>query len=79
MNIILREEEFMLTTWRYLKLRYLNEKGQGMVEYAVVVAVVIAIGVVLAKSDSGIATTISEVYKSVFDKAKNIGATTGNG
>jgi pilus assembly protein Flp/PilA len=64
----------MLTIWRYFKSRYLNEKGQGMVEYAVVVAVVIAIGVALASNQSGdIATAVTNLYKNVFNKARNIG------
>jgi len=38
----------MLNYLTYLKLRYLNEKGQGVVEYAAIVAVVVAIAVTLS-------------------------------
>lgn len=37
----------MLNYLTYLKLRYLNEKGQGVVEYAAIVAVVVVIAVAL--------------------------------
>lgn len=60
----------MLTYWNYFKARYLGEKGQGMVEYAVVVGVVVAIGIVVATSDkAGIAASIHTLYTTVFDKA----------
>jgi pilus assembly protein Flp/PilA len=62
----------MLTYLQYFKNRYLNEKGQGMVEYAVVVAVVVGIGVALtanAAGDNGIAATIRNLYNTVFNDA----------
>ncbi|EIW20449.1 MULTISPECIES: hypothetical protein [Pelosinus] len=65
----------MLTYLKHLKIHYLNEKGQGMVEYAVVVAVVIAIGVALL-GDGGAGTiteTVTNLYTTVFGRAANIG------
>jgi len=38
----------MLNYLNYFKMRYLNQKGQGIVEYAVILAVVVAIGVSLS-------------------------------
>ncbi len=66
----------MLTYWNYFKARYLSEKGQGMVEYAVAVGIVVAIGVVVATNDKwAIAAYIQNIYTSVFSKAaKNITA-----
>lgn len=56
--------------WNYFKARYLSEKGQGMVEYAVVVGIVVAIGVVVASSDkASIAKSIHNLYTNVFNKA----------
>jgi pilus assembly protein Flp/PilA len=74
----------MLNYLRYLQARYLNEKGQGLVEYAVVVAVVVAIGVALVANTSGtggIAATIKGLYDSVFKDAatKLVPAGTGTG
>lgn len=52
---------------QYLSNRYLNEKGQGMVEYAVVVAVVIAIGVALLATGGGsISGYITDIFKSIL-------------
>ncbi|MDU4961764.1 MAG: pilin [Sporomusaceae bacterium] len=62
----------MLTYLRYFQKRYLNEKGQGLVEYAVVVAVVVAIGVAviaLTTGDDGIAGSIKSLYDNVFKDA----------
>jgi len=60
----------MLTYWNYFKARYLSEKGQGMVEYAVVVGIVVAIGVVVAANNNGaIATAIQNLYTNVFNRA----------
>lgn len=63
----------MLTYLNHLKTHYLNEKGQGMVEYAVVVAVVVAAGIaVIGTGDGTLATEIKSLYTSVFTKAANI-------
>lgn len=59
----------MLTMWKLgvaLKDRYLSQKAQGMVEYALIIAFVVAIAVALS-SDGGLANAIS----SVFGKAGN--------
>ncbi len=53
----------------YLKARYLSEKGQGMVEYALVLAFVVAIIVAIGTTD------LSEAIKSAFKKVSTqIGA-----
>ena len=44
----------MLAVLNYLKVRYLGEKGQGMVEYALILAFVVAVaGFVFAQNTSG--------------------------
>lgn len=63
----------MLTYLNHFKMRYLNEKGQGMVEYAVVIAVVVAIGIALTGSGTDSLTSqVKALYTSVFAKAKSI-------
>lgn len=53
----------------YLKARYLSEKGQGMAEYALVLAFVVAIIVAIGTTD------LSEAIKSAFKKVSTqIGA-----
>ena len=42
----------------YLKARYLTEKAQGMVEYALIIAFVVGIAIVLT-SDGGLKDSIS--------------------
>ena len=46
----------------YLKARYLSEKGQGMAEYALVLAFVVAIIVAVGT------TGLSDAIKSAVDK-----------
>lgn len=44
----------MLAVLNYLKVRYLGEKGQGMVEYALILAFVVAVaGFVFAQNTNG--------------------------
>ena len=64
----------MLTYFNYFRNRYLGQKGQGMVEYAVIVAVVIAVGVALVSdtTSTSITTTIKDLYSTVFAKTKDI-------
>ena len=48
----------------YLKARYLDEKAQGMVEYALIIAFVVAIAVYLSSSGG-----LGEAISSTFDNA----------
>jgi pilus assembly protein Flp/PilA len=54
----------MLITWNYLKERYLDQKGQGMVEYAVILAFVVVVAASLANAGT-LQTAISAVFTSV--------------
>jgi pilus assembly protein Flp/PilA len=63
----------MLTYLNHFKMRYLNEKGQGMVEYAVIVAVVVGVGIALLGTGEGtIYDQVKTLYTSVFTKAAKI-------
>ena len=56
----------------YLKVRYvdcyLNEKGQGMVEYALILVFVVGIAVILSSSDKGIQGGLEAAFKKVSDQ-----------
>ena len=59
----------MLAVLNYLKVRYLGEKGQGMVEYALILAFVVAVaGVVFAQgTDKGLGNAINGIVQTVTD------------
>lgn len=52
----------MLKVWKRLRLGRLNQKGQGMVEYAVVLAIVAAIGVTLVNGDTALRQRVNNLY-----------------
>lgn len=56
--------------WDYVHVRYLNQKGQGMVEYALILVFVVGIAAVLASSDSGIKGGLEAAFKTVSDALK---------
>lgn len=62
----------MLSIINYLRARYLGEKGQGMVEYAVILGIVVAIAVVLASSD-GLKGSVTNLFNSSTNEINNIG------
>lgn len=59
----------MLAVLNYLKVRYLGEKGQGMVEYALILAFVVAVAaVVFAQGTStGLGGAINGIVTKVTD------------
>lgn len=57
----------MLNMLAALKDRYMSQKAQGMVEYALIIAFVVAIAVALS-SDGGLAAAISGVFGSASDQ-----------
>lgn len=54
----------MFTILEHLKNRYMSQKAQGIVEYALILAFVVVVAAVLT-SDNG----LSEAIKGVFGKA----------
>ena len=53
----------MLEILNYLRVRYMSEKAQGMVEYALILAFVVALAVVLTNT-GGLKEAISTVFSS---------------
>lgn len=64
----MKGELIMLEIVKYLKARYLTEKGQDLVEYALLLAFVVAVGAVIVGSDNSISNSV----KAIFEKAQNI-------
>lgn len=62
----------MLTYLSFLKDRYLDQTGQGMVEYAVIIAVVVAIGIALIGTNGTLSTEVTNLYNAVFTKAGDL-------
>lgn len=60
----------MLNYLTYLKLRYLNEKGQGVVEYAAIVAVVVVIAVALGNGT--FKNSVINLYTNLTTSVSNI-------
>lgn len=54
----------MVEILNYLKARYVNEKAQGIVEYALILAFVVVIAAGIARGGD-IANGVSEVFKNV--------------
>ena len=53
----------MLEILNYLRGRYMSEKAQGMVEYALILAFVVALAIVLTNTE-GLKGAISTVFSS---------------
>ena len=65
---------------RYINLRYLNNKGQGIVEYALILVFVVAIAAAVLTTDtnSGIGKALKDAFDSVANALKGT-TTTGTG
>ena len=53
-----------------------SQKGQGIVEYALILAFVVAIAAVALKSDSGIGQSIQNLFSNTKDKIDSAGGST---
>lgn len=49
----------------YLKARYLNEKAQGMVEYALIVAFIVGIATLIFGTDGSMKDAVSKAFEKV--------------
>lgn len=57
----------MFTILTHLKNRYLSQKAQGIVEYALILAFVVVLAVVLS-GDTGLSGAISSVFGKTKDQ-----------
>ncbi len=62
-------------TWEYVKARYMNrylgEKGQGIVEYALILAFVVVIAVAITNA-GGLKDKVSEVFTNITQSFDNM-------
>lgn len=59
----------MFIIWEHLKNRYLSQRAQGLTEYALILALVVAIGV--AVFGSGTSSGLGRAIQDVFTKVTN--------
>lgn len=66
----------MFTILYHLKNRYLSQKAQGIVEYALILAFVVPIAIFITSGDN----SLSKAVEGVFTKTANqVKGTTGTG
>ncbi|MGN1049603.1 MAG: Flp family type IVb pilin [Selenomonadaceae bacterium] len=75
----------MMNLYTYVVSRLKSEKGQGIVEYALLLAFVVAIAGVALSTDNGLGDAISNVFENTAQELNNStganqgGAGTGTG
>ncbi|MBQ1875871.1 MAG: pilin protein [Selenomonas sp.] len=57
----------MLEILKYLKARYMTEKAQGIVEYALILAFVVALAAVLT-GNNGVSAAVKGTFSSVVNQ-----------
>ena len=62
----------MLQVWNYLKVRYFNEKGQGLIEYAILVAAVVGIVIALTSSSGDLYKAFTNAIGKITGKISNM-------
>lgn len=66
----------MFTILYHLKNRYLSQKAQGIVEYALILAFVVAIAIFITSGDNNLSDAIKGVFTDTAKQVKGTG--TGN-
>ena len=62
---------------RYINLRYLNNRGQGIVEYALILVFVVAIAAIALTTDSGIGQALQNAFNKVVNALNGTTSTSG--
>lgn len=63
----------MFTILEHLKNRYMSQKAQGIVEYALILAFVVAIAIFITSGDNSLSGAIRGVFTKTADQVKNTG------
>lgn len=61
------------------RIRKFTQKGQGIVEYALILAFVVAIAAVALSTDSGIGQAVQNVFSRTATQLDSAGGNTGGG
>ena len=62
----------MKEIFEYLKARYLSEKAQGMVEYALIVAFIVGVAVVVFKNGGSFQAAVTSGFDKVQDAVTKV-------
>lgn len=63
----------MFTILEHLKNRYMSQKAQGIVEYALILAFVVAIAIFITSGDNNLSDAVKGVFTSTADQVKGSG------
>ena len=63
----------MFTILEHLKNRYMSQKAQGIVEYALILAFVVAIAVFITTGDGSLSESIKGVFTKTSEQVKGTG------
>ena len=69
----------MFTILYHLKNRYLSQKAQGIVEYALILAFVVAIAIFITSGNNNLSDAIKGVFTDTANQVKVTGAGAGAG
>lgn len=61
----------MFTILEHLKNRYMSQKAQGIVEYALILAFVVAIAIFITSGDNSLSDAVKGVFTKSADQIKN--------
>ncbi|MDD6563241.1 MAG: hypothetical protein PUF06_09005 [Veillonellaceae bacterium] len=67
----------MFTILYHLKNRYLSQKAQGIVEYALILAFVVAIAIFITSGNNNLSDAIKGVFTDTANQVKGTGAGAG--
>lgn len=69
----------MFTILYHLKNRYMSQKAQGIVEYALILAFVVAIAIFITSGDNSLSNAVQGVFTKTATQVKGTSGTTGAG
>lgn len=67
----------MFTILYHLKNRYMSQKAQGIVEYALILAFVVAIAIFITSGNNNLSDAIKGVFTDTANQVKGTGAGAG--
>lgn len=65
----------MFTILYHLKNRYMSQKAQGIVEYALILAFVVAIAIFITTGNDSLSDAIKGVFTKTAEQVKDTGST----